>query len=70
MTGDAGGPGVLMTWDPNHLPRAFRHEKGSARASAAALEISRRVSGALFPRPGALRVPDPRRQPAGGGPWG
>lgn len=43
MTGDAGGPGVLMTWDPNHLPRAFRHEKGSARASAAALEISRRA---------------------------
>lgn len=57
FAGAAGRPGVLMTWDPNHAPRASRsrHSVSSARATAAALRMSRRVRAppALPPTPTA-----------------
>lgn len=50
IIGAAESPCVLMTGYLEHLPCAFQHTTSQAKAADAALEISRRVSIAPFPR--------------------
>ena len=54
ILGATGRPGVLMTRDPNHLSRAFRHSTSLSKSLGPALEISRRVRTPHSPDPGPL----------------
>ncbi|XP_058580897.1 leucine-rich repeat-containing protein 72 isoform X4 [Neofelis nebulosa] len=54
-----------MAWAPDHLARAFRHSTRVVSVPETALEISLRVSGALFSRPRTLGIL--RQSPSVGG---
>ncbi|XP_060488592.1 leucine-rich repeat-containing protein 72 isoform X4 [Panthera onca] len=60
-----------MAWAPDHLARAFRHSTRVVSVPETALEISLRVSGALFSRPRTLGIlrQSPSQLEAASGMW-